>query len=531
MFTTVSNLLGGIGMFLLGMTLMSDGLKSFAGDSLRKALLTFTRRPITAFFSGIVVTAIIQSSSATTLMTIGFVSAGVLPFAQSVGVLMGASLGTTSTGWIISIIGLSLSISSYALVFVAIGSAIRLFIKGRGTFLGTAIAGFGLIFVGIGLLQNGMGALTAEVDLSVLPSGSYLAHFLILLIGVLLTVLMQSCSAVMATNLMALAAGAVNFEQAASLAIGAAIGTTVTAGIASIGASIAAKRTALALAIFNLSTGILAFLLMPALLRVLGFFQTQFALEEGPVSLAVFHSMFIFMGVTLFLPFARPYSAFIEKLLPDRGTGYTRYLDRSLLTLPAVALEALGRSLRECRAALARIILDRLDGRTDPAAIGKTSAEVNLAIGEMRKYLTQIEVPPEDPLSETRRISDVHIMDHLQRLATAAGSGDVHPGSERLRPWEIRLRPFLDAMIAEPMAEPGEGLGPLAAELADWRRARRKMILQEAAAAGSDPAELLRELDTLQWLDQLTYHLHRIESHLALIPGAGVDEDATHLPV
>lgn len=522
MFTTLSNLLGGIGMFLLGMTLMSDGLKSFAGDSLRKALLTFTSRPITAFVSGILVTALIQSSSATTLMTIGFVSAGALPFAQSVGVLMGASLGTTSTGWIISLIGLSLSVSSYALIFVAIGSATRLFIKGRGTFLGTAIAGFGLIFVGIGLLQTGMGTLTSEVDLAVLPSGSYGAHFLILLIGVVLTVLMQSCSAVMATNLMALAAGAINFEQAAALAIGAAIGTTVTAGIASIGASIHAKRTALALAVFNLSTGALAFLLMPLLLRLIGFFQTQFGLEEGAVSLAVFHSMFILMGVLILLPFSRPYGGFIERILPDRGIGFTRYLDKSLLALPSVALEALARSLRECRDALAKIAVDRINGNANPVAISEISGSVDLAVTEMRKYLTLIEVPPEDQTLEARRISDVHIMDHLQRLTVAIESKNVHPGSSRLRPWEDRLKTLLESV--------SPGIPAFAKDIAVWRRTQRQTILQEAALAGSDPAELLQELDTLQWLEQIAYHLSRIESHFAMTPGAGSDKDESHLP-
>lgn len=520
MFVLFSNLLGGIGMFLLGMTLMSDGLKSFAGDSLRKALLTFTRRPVTAFLSGILVTALIQSSSATTLMTIGFVSAGVLPFAQSVGVLMGASLGTTSTGWIISIIGLSLSVSSYALIFVAIGSATRLFIKGRGTFLGTAIAGFGLIFVGIGLLQTGMSTLTAEIDLSILPSGSYGAHFLILLIGVVLTVLMQSCSAVMATNLMALAAGAINFEQAAALAIGAAIGTTVTAGIASIGASIHAKRTALALAIFNLSTGTMAFLLMPLLLSVIGFFQSQFGLEEGAVSLAVFHSMFIFLGVTIFLPFIRPYSAFIERILPDRGIGFTRYLDKSLLSLPGVALEAVGRSLQECRDALMKVAVDRIEGNADAVTTAQISDSVDRAVIEMRKYLTQIEVPAEDQTLEARRISDVHIMDHLQRLAVAVRSQNVYPGVLRLRPWEDRLKVILESKSGD--------ITGFATEIAAWRRTQRQAILQTAALTGSDPDGLLQELDTLQWLDQIAYHLSRIESHFVLTSEAGSDGSESH---
>jgi phosphate:Na+ symporter len=514
MFTILSNILGGIGLFLLGMTLMSEGLKSFAGDSLRKALLSFTRRPITAFFSGIAVTALIQSSSATTLMTIGFVSAGVLPFSQSVGVLMGSALGTTSTGWIISVLGLSVSISSYALFFIAAGSATRLFVKGRGHYLGTALAGFGLIFLGIGLLQTGMSELTSEVDLSVLPSGTFGARLLVLLIGVVLTVMMQSCSAVMATNLMALAAGALDFEQSAALAIGAAIGTTVKAGIVSIGATVHVKRTALALIAFSLTTGILAFLLMPVLLGIIQFAQRRWGLEEGAVSLAVFHSMFIAMGVALFLPFVHRYSALIERILPDRGTGFTRFLDKSLLSIPCVALEAIGRSLRECRSVLAHTAAARIQGRTDQKAITQATDSINLALAEVRSYLSDIEMDCEDRLSEARRISDVHIMDHLQRLAAVVAMDEVHPGSARLLGLEQRLSAVLES-LGDPASPPVTEIHTLADEIAGSYRDQRRTILQQAALAGSDPTGLLRELDTLQWLNRVAYHFRRIEVHLA----------------
>ncbi len=522
MLPTLSNVLGGLGIFLLGMSLMSDGLKSFAGDSLRKALLLFTSRPLTAFLSGMGITALIQSSSATTLMTIGFVSAGILPFAQSVGVLMGASLGTTSTGWIVSLIGLNVSLSAYALLFVAAGAGIRLFVKGRGHFLGTALAGFGLIFLGIGFMQSGMGQLTAELDFSNLPSSGFLARALLLGIGLILTVLMQSCSAVMATNLMALSAGALNFEQAAALAIGAAIGTTVTAGLASIGASLHAKRSALALSAFNLTTGLLAFLLLPALLQVIAFFQRQFGLEEGPVSLAVFHSLFISLGVILFLPFVRPYARLIENLLPERDHGFTRYLDHSLLNLPAVALEAVGRSLRECHHALARAVSTRLENRA-PAA-EEAAAAVSRALPPLRDYLTAIAIECGDQAAETRRISDIHIMDHLARLATAVNAPDLRFGTERLAPWEHRLTQLLASLSAE--TPPPESPAALSAALADTRRRERPEILQAAARAGADPASLLQELDTLHWLDRIAHHLARIDAHFTLASS----DDASDTP-
>jgi len=537
MFSLISNLLGGLGMFLLGMTLMSDSLKNFAGDSLRTALLAFTRRPATAFFSGMTVTALIQSSSATTLMTIGFVSAGILPFAHSVGVLMGAALGTTSTGWMVSLIGLNVSVSAYALLFVGVGSAVRLLLKGkRGSHLGTAIAGFGLIFIGIGLLQKGMSGVTDAVDFAALPSGGFGARLLIVLIGIVLTSLVQSCSAVMATNLTALSVGALDFEQSAALAIGAGVGTTVTAGIAAIGASTAAKRSAMAQAIFSTSTGVLALVSLPLLLLLLAFLQRRFGLEEGPTSLAVFHSLFIAMGVVIFLPFLGPYSAWIERLLPERGDAMTRFLDKSTLPLPSVALEAVGRGLRECRSVLARAAADRIRGAATAGEAAKASEGVAGAIDSLRAYLSKIEVEPDDSRSEARRISDVHIMDHLQRLAGLVRSQDVHPGTPRIDPWENRLAFALDACVIPASDAPaaplpsGTAMAPLALEISHWRRAQRKEILQAAAAGGEDADALLRDLHTIQWLDQVTYHFARIEHHLAFTGATDADALPEPLP-
>lgn len=513
MFQMLSHILGGVGLFLLGMTLMSEGLKSFAGDSLRQALLAFTRRPITAFFSGLVVTALIQSSSATTLMTIGFVSAGVLPFAHSVGVLMGAALGTTSTGWIISGLGLSVSVSSYALLFIAAGSAVRLFVKGKGHYLGTSLAGFGLIFLGIGLLQAGMSELTAEVDFSVLPCSTFGARLLVLLIGIVLTVMMQSCSAVMATNLTALAAGALNFEQAAALAIGAAIGTTVKAGLVSIGASIHVKRTALALITFSLTTGLLAFLLMPVLLRMIDHAQRRWGLEEGAVSLAVFHSMFIAMGVALFLPFVHRYSAWIERLLPDHGTGFTRYLDTSLLVIPCVALEALGRSLRECRSALARAAAARLHGQAGDASIAPATTAVTHALPELRSYLLSIAPDGEDRISEARRVADLYAMDHMQRLIAFLELNEIHPGSARLLDLERRFAAVLEK-LGEPASAATLEINALANEIAAFYQTERQTMLKEAARPGADTASLFNKLATLQWLNQVANHFQQIETQL-----------------
>ncbi len=152
----VSQLLGGIGLFLLGVFLLSDGLKTAAGDSLRRILVRFTGRPSTAFVSGAGITVLAQSSSATTLATIGFVSAGILTFSQAIGIVMGASLGTTSTGWLISLVGMKFGIGKLAFPLVGLGALARLVSHGRNAAIALSVAGFGLMFVCFVILQSGM---------------------------------------------------------------------------------------------------------------------------------------------------------------------------------------------------------------------------------------------------------------------------------------------------------------------------------------------------------------------------------------
>lgn len=348
--TSSFQLLGGIGLFLLGMTLLTDGLKAFAGEALRRALVRFTGTPFKAFCSGAVITVLVQSSSATTVTVIGFVSAGLLTFPQAIGVVLGASLGTTGTGWLVSVLGLKVSLGVWALPLVGVGTFIKLLGPGRWRSLGLALAGFGLVFIGIETLQLAMRGFSQVLHLARLPAGGLWGHGVAMGLGILLTVVMQSSSAAVATTLTALQSGAVNFEQAASLVIGAAVGTTVTGVLAAIGGGVPAKRTALAHVVFNLASGLIALVLLPVFLWGIRQAQEHAGLDPGAVSLAAFHTGFIAVGVLIFLPFAERGARTIERWLPDRGPVLTRHLDSTVLKTPAVALEATRRALAETAA-------------------------------------------------------------------------------------------------------------------------------------------------------------------------------------
>jgi phosphate:Na+ symporter len=516
----IFKLVGGIGLFLMGMVLMTDGLKAFAGDSLRRALVRFTGTPWKAFGSGALVTALVQSSSATTVTVIGFVSAGLLSFPQAVGVVMGASLGTTSTGWVVAGLGLKVSVGFYALPLVGIGAFMRLLARGRWRALGLALAGFGLIFIGIETLQEAMRGLSGVFNLSALPAGGLLGHLLAMILGIVLTVVMQSSSAAVATTLTALHTGTISFEQAASLVIGAAVGTTVTGALAAIGGSVPAKRTALAHISFNLASGIIAVGLLPLFLRGIVWAQQHLGLDPGAMSLAAFHTSFIAVGVLIFLPLATRFAGLIERALPDQGPELTRHLDDTLLQTPAVALEATRRALAAstCR------VLDSLhttlsDPRKEPDEAG---------IEELRRALEQIQqffarVPgygDHEPLSQIR-VAQMHAIDHLTRLHKRLNP----PASLRHVFDDPRLLPAL-TLGREILALGSAGLAgrqppewrtrldTMADELAELRRQQRPAILEGTAAGAASPAHTLELLDAIRWLDVVAYHTRRLGHYL-----------------
>jgi phosphate:Na+ symporter len=203
----ISQLFGGIGLFLLGVFLLTDGLKTAGGEVLRRILVKFTGRPFTAFISGTGLTVLVQSSSATTLATIGFVSAGILSFSQAIGLVIGATLGTTSTGWLVALVGLKFGIGKLAFPLVGLGAMARLVTHGRKAALALSVAGFGLMFVGIDSLQTGMAGLSGSFSTDQLPHGTFFGRALLVVIGIVLTVIMQSSAAAVATTLAAFHSG------------------------------------------------------------------------------------------------------------------------------------------------------------------------------------------------------------------------------------------------------------------------------------------------------------------------------------
>lgn len=517
----IATILGGVGLFLLGMVLLTDGLRTAAGTALRDILARFTGGTVRAVLSGAGLTALVQSSSATVLATIGFVSAGLLTLQQAVGVIFGAALGTTSTGWIVSLLGLKLSIGAIALPLVGVGALMRLLARDRLAAVGLALAGFGLIFVGIDVLQDGMASLAERIDPADLPQVTLAGRLLLTGMGVVMTVVMQSSSAAVATTLTALHAGTITLEQAAALVVGQNIGTSVTAAIAAIGASVPARRTAVAHMLFNGSTGALAFVLVPVAVAVETRIGSSIGITEPAIFIAAFHTGFNLLGVLLLAPAIGPFTRLVERLVPDRGAALGRQLDASVAEVPQVAVEAARRVVMEAGDIVAGVLHDALLNPrlrvVDLTALDNAAG----ALQQTRRFLAGVRTS-QDAADHARHLSLHHAMDHLDRLAERLRNHTPDSTVDDVAFHQLRgraadtipdLREWLRGADAH---SPARALGELAAEVAERRRWDRSQTLARTAAGELDPELANANLAAMRWLDSSLYHAWRAAHHLAV---------------
>ncbi|MDY0056935.1 MAG: Na/Pi cotransporter family protein [Methyloversatilis sp.] len=430
----IGGLAGGVGLFLLGMGLMTDGLKLAAGPALERILARSTKTRLRGLASGIAVTALVQSSSAVTVATIGFVNAGLLNLPQALWVLFGANVGTTMTGWLVALVGMKFNIEALALPLIGVGMILRLIGEGsrRGA-LGTALAGFGVLFLGIDMLKDTFAGLSADFQL---PEGGTPVEVLTLvLIGIVLTTLMQSSSAALAVVLTAAQGGLIAAQGAAAVVIGANIGTTVTALIACIGATANARRAAVAHILFNLLTAVVALLLLPWLIAFLEVLRGWLGLDEAPAAkLALFHTVFNVLGVVVIWPLADRLTVHLEARFgsAEEELGRPRHLDRTVLAVPALALGALAREVHRL-GELARSVLRatiEASGSPSPARVRdrQAVAGLNAAIASFIAQLNRTGMTPDSAarLAELLRLARYY--ETAAELATEAGEAMAEAG-------------------------------------------------------------------------------------------------------
>ena len=361
--------LGGVGLFLLGMRLMSDGLKIAAGPSLRSLLMAATGSRLRALASGTLVTALVQSSSAVIFATIGFVNAGLLSLAQAVGLILGANLGTTLTSWIVALVGFSFDLKALAMPAIAGGMGLWIAGSGRRAALGQALVGFGVFFLGLDALKGAFEGLGAQINLSDLGTEGAMGIALFAAIGIALTLLMQSSSAALAVTLTAAAQGLLPLAAAGAVVIGANIGTTSTAVLATLGATAAAKRTAAAHVVFNVLAGVLALLALPWLLALVDWIIESLGGEDIPATvLAMLHTLVNLLGVLAIWPLLPGLVRWLDAhfgAAEAADEARPQHLDRHVLETPRLAVDAVYLELRRMGGIaqrMARAVLSAEDG-------------------------------------------------------------------------------------------------------------------------------------------------------------------------
>jgi phosphate:Na+ symporter len=342
--TVIFQVAGGLGLFLMGMKVMSEGMQKAAGDRLRRILRILTVNRFVGVFVGFVITAIIQSSSATSVMTIGFVNATLMTVAQAVSVELGAAVGTTVTGWIVT-----LDIAAASMPVIAVGVLITFFSKNRTwQYFGEVLFGFGILFLGMEAMKHGFAPLKTHegfLDLFRSIDGHTFASVLLgVLVGTFTTAVVQSSSAVVGIVIALASQGLVNFEGALAIVMGSNIGTTVTGLLASIGGSVNARRAAVAQTLFKALGVVLILTVFYPFRSLVDVVTPDSPMDNLTVHVAMGHTIFNLLNLAVFLPLIGPLVRLVNRLVPDRvleEEGLPEHfvnIDYSLIHTPSMAL-------------------------------------------------------------------------------------------------------------------------------------------------------------------------------------------------
>jgi phosphate:Na+ symporter len=564
MSTTIS-ILGGVGLFLLGMTVMTACLKTLAGSALRSVLARAAATPLSGTFWGAFATLVIQSSSATTMTTIGLVSAGLLTFPQGLGLVFGANIGTTGTGWLVALIGVRVSLTSAALPMIFVGAMIKLLGRGRVSGAGAALAGFGLVLFGLSTLQEGMGGLAERLHPADLPAvltapgagwwQGAIGVITLVVIGLVMTALMQSSTAAIALTLSAYFAGAVDLGQGCALIIGQNIGTATSSAMAAIGASVTAKRLAVAYVLFKLIAALIALAAFPFITPLL---VRASQTLDGVTLLAAYHTAYNVVGVAVLMPVLDRFTRFVESLLSERGSPLTRCLDPSALAIPIAAEEAVRRTIARALGAVCSSVDAMLGAAIRGAGAGPERdatilSDATDALSQAQTFMSDVSGPPESEDEQRRLTSTLHALDHTSRLAeTARERGDfggigTQPGDARALQLCAEAMECAGAIAREvatlPDGHPGaippaakseaqmtsdsrtgaaampaeQTLGRLqhcASALGELRRAHRSETLGAVANGTFTAGDAVARVEAVRILEALTHHAWRSAAHL-----------------
>ena len=517
-------LLGGVGLFLYGIKLMGDALQSLAGDRMRRLVGSLTRTPVRGVLIGTFVTMLIQSSSATTVMTVSFVHVGLMTLQQAVGVIMGANVGTTMTAQIIAF-----KLNAYALPLIGIGMFLALFGKSKKQrYIGNGIVGFGLLFLGMKTMEDSMSFLRGRQDLFLSFSSN---PMLGVLAGTVVTMVVQSSAATIGLTIAMAAQGLFGLDVALPIVLGDNIGTTITAVLASFGSNRSAKQAAAAHVMFNIIGVTWALLTLPL-------FQSIVMVTAKDVShqLANAHTLFNILNTLFFLPFTAPFARLIQWILPSSESATPsgpRFLDAKLLKAsPAAAVDAVRQEIVHMGSLAQLMLKDVLQAflENDHRMISQVNEtekavnELNHAISGYASELWQEGLSDELSVALSAYVNGVgdieRMGDHAQNLIELFEYKEEHglqfskEGREELQDMfstvTLAVKLCLEAMAEENVAKAREVIDHLEEEIDHKEKTLRRQHIIRLNRGICQPSAGVVFIDILSNLERIGDHAHNV---------------------
>lgn len=336
----------GVSILLFGMITLEEGFKVFTKGPLKSILKKATDKLYKSISFGALITAFIQSSSLVSVITISFISAGLISLAGGIGLIFGANIGTTATAWLVAGFGLKINISILSMPMLIFGIIFSFQKNNVFKGIGNILTGLGFFFLGIHFMKEGFEVFNEHLDLTAYAVSGFAGVIIYTLIGIFMTSVLQSSSAALALVLTALSAGQIEYENALALAIGSNVGTTITALIGSVGSNVSGKRLAVAHLIFNLATGIVAMGIIFPLAKFVNYLSHLFGIasDDYTLKLALFHSIFNVLGVLIMIPFIKKLEAFLLRTIKDvavRDIDEPKFLNKAILEFPGTLISSL----------------------------------------------------------------------------------------------------------------------------------------------------------------------------------------------
>lgn len=432
----------GVAIFLFGMLSLEEGFKVFTGGVLEKLLRRTTDRLYKSLTFGVVTTTIMQSSSLVSVITISFLSAGLLGLSEGIGIIFGANLGTTTGAWLVAGFGLKVKISAYAMPMLVFG-VVLLFQRAKTLKgIGYVLAGLGFLFLGIHHMKEGFEAFKDSIDLAAYGMTGPAGLLVFTGIGVFATVVMQSSHATLVLIITALAAGQISYDNALALAVGANVGTTITAILGALSAKVPGRRLAAAHLIFNVVTGALAIILMGPFILTVDWVSTHIGIREDDytLKLAVFHTLFNLLGLMLMVPLIGPLVRTLERLIPNEAEDVARpkYLNDAVIGMPDAAARVVRQEVQNLLSKAVSLIAE---------TVGASAAQLS-AQGSPPQGLDDASGVPELDVDSAYQAQIKTLHSEIIAFIARAAGGSWSGGTDNLYRLRLSSRNVVEAVKA-----------------------------------------------------------------------------------